>query len=75
MPVILYGSQIYSLILKEEYRLRLFENRGLRRTFRSKGDEVAEEWRKLQIEEHGDMYSSPDILRVMKSRRKLGRVM
>jgi hypothetical protein len=71
----LYGSQIYSLILREEYRLRLFENRGLRRTFWSKGDEVAGEWRKIQIEEHGDMYSSPNILRVMNSRRKLGQVM
>ena len=53
----------------EEGRLRVFENRVLRRIFGSKRDEVTEEWRKLHNEEFNDLYSSPNIVRVMKSRR------
>jgi len=55
--------------LKEERRLRVFENRVLRRVFGSKRDEVQEEWRKLNNEELRDLYSLPNILRAVKSRR------
>jgi len=54
--------------MKEECRLRVFENRVLRRMFRTKTDEVTGEWRKLHIEELNDLYSSPKIFRVIKSR-------
>jgi hypothetical protein len=55
--------------LKEERRLRVFENRVLRRIFGPKRDEVAGEWRKLHNEELNDVYCSPNIVRVIKSRR------
>jgi len=55
--------------LREERRLRVFENRVLRRVFRSKRDEVTGEWRKLQNEEFRDLYSLPNVVRVIKSRR------
>jgi len=55
--------------LREERRLRVFENRVLRRVFGSKRDEVIGEWRKLHNEELSDLYSLPNILRVVKSRR------
>jgi hypothetical protein len=54
--------------LREESRLRVFENRVLRRIFGPKRDEVREEWRKLHNEELNVLYSSPDIVRVIKSR-------
>jgi len=54
----------------EERRLRVFENRALRRIFGPKKDEVKGEWRKLQSVELGDLYSSPSIVRLIKSRRK-----
>ena len=50
-------------------RLRVFENRVLRRIFRPKRDEVTGEWRKLHNEELNDLYSSPNIFRAIKSRR------
>jgi hypothetical protein len=55
--------------LREEHRLRVFENRVLRRIFGPKGDEVTGGWRKLHNEELRDLYSSPSIIRIIKSRR------
>ena len=69
LPVVLYGCQTWSLTLKEERRLRVFENRVLRRVFGSKRDEVRGEWRKLRNEELRVLYSLPNIVRVVKSRR------
>jgi len=68
-PVVLYGCETWSLILPEELRLRVFENRELRRIFGLKRDEVRGEWRKLHNEELNDTYPSPNIFRVIKSRR------
>jgi len=65
LPVVLYGCETWSLTLREERRLRVFENRVLRRIFGPKRDEVAGEWRKL----HNDLYFSPNIVWVIKSRR------
>jgi hypothetical protein len=66
LPVVLYGCETWSLTLREEYRLRVFENRVLRRIFRPKGDEVTGDWRKLHSEELPNLYSSPDIIRMIK---------
>ena len=55
--------------MREERRLRVFENRVLRRLFGPKRDGVTGEWRKLNNEEFNDLYSSPNIVRVIKSRR------
>ena len=68
-PVVLYGCETWTLTLKEEHRLRVFENRVLRRIFGPKRDEVTGEWRKLRNEELNDRYSLPNIIRVIKSRR------
>jgi hypothetical protein len=57
----LYGCKTWSLTLREEHRLRGFENRVLRRIFGPKGDEVTGEWRKLHSGELHNLYSSPDI--------------
>jgi hypothetical protein len=65
----LYGYENWSLTLREEPRLRVFENRVLRRIFGRKRDEVTGEWRKLDNEELRNLYSSPDIIRQIKSRR------
>ena len=65
LPVVLYGRENWSLTLREECRLRVFENRLLRRIFGSKRDEVTGEWRKLHNEELNDLYSSPNIFRVI----------
>ena len=67
MPV-LYGCETWSLILEERW-LGLFESRVLRRIFRPKRGEITGEWRKLHNEELNDMYCSPNIVRVTKSRR------
>ena len=69
LPIVLYGCETWSLTLREEHRLRVFENRLLRRIFGPKRDRVTREWRKLHNEELNDVYSSPNIVRVIKSRR------
>jgi hypothetical protein len=66
LSFVLYGYETWSPILREEHRLRVFENRVLRRIFGPKSDEVTEEWRKLHTEELRDMYSSPSIITVIK---------
>jgi hypothetical protein len=63
LPVDLYGSETWALTLKEEHRLRVFENRVLRRIFGPKRDEVTGEWRKLHSGELHNLYSSPSIIR------------
>jgi hypothetical protein len=67
--VVLHGCETWSLTLREEHRLRVFENRVLRRIFGPKRVEVTGEWRKLHNEELSDLYSSPSIIRLIKSRR------
>jgi hypothetical protein len=66
--VVLYGCETWSLTLREEHRLRVFENRVLRRIFGPKRDEMTRDRRKLHEELHG-FYSSPSIVRVIKARR------
>ena len=66
--VVLYGCETWSLTLREERRLRVFENRVLRRVYGPKRDKVTGEWRKLH-NELSDLYSLPNIVRVVKSRR------
>jgi hypothetical protein len=69
LPVVLYGCETSSLTLRKEHRLRVFENKVLRRIFGSKGDQVTGGWRKLHNEELPDLYSSSSIIRIIKSRR------
>jgi hypothetical protein len=69
LPVVLYSCESWSLTLREECRLRVFENRVLRRIFGPKRDEVTREWRRLHNKEFYALYSSPNIIRVIKSRR------
>jgi hypothetical protein len=63
------GCETWSVTLREEHRLRVFENRVLSRIFGPKRDEVTGEWRKLRNGELHNLYSSPDIIRHIKSRR------
>jgi hypothetical protein len=69
LSAILYGCANWSLTLREECRVWVFENRVLRRIFGPKRNEVTGEWRKLHKEELNDLYSSSNIVRVIKSRR------
>jgi hypothetical protein len=69
LPVVLYECETWSLPLREEHRLGVFENRVLRRISGPKRDEVTREWRKLHSGELHNLYSSPDIVRQIKSRR------
>jgi hypothetical protein len=64
LPVVLYGCETWSLALREERRLRVFENRVLRRIFGPKKDAVTGEWRRLHYERLYDPYSS-SIIRVL----------
>jgi hypothetical protein len=67
LPFVLYGCGILSLTRREEHRLRV-----LRRIFGPKGEEVAEGWRRLHNEELHNLYASPNIIAVIKSRRMTG---
>jgi len=65
LPVVLYGCDTWSLTLREERRLRVFENMVLRRIFGPRRDEVTREWRRVHNEELNDLYCSPNIVRVI----------
>jgi hypothetical protein len=67
--VVLYGCETLSPTLREERRLMVFENRLMRRIFGPKRDEVTGEWRKLHYNELCDLYSSPNTILMMQSRR------
>jgi hypothetical protein len=69
LSVVLYGCETLSRTLREEQRRRVYENRVLRRISGPRRDEVMGGWRKLHNEELRDLYSSPSITRIMKSRR------
>jgi hypothetical protein len=69
LPVVLYGCETWSLALREEPRLRVFKNRVLRRIFGPKRDEATGECRRLHKKELNDLYSSPNIIGVIKSGR------
>ena len=69
LPVVLYGCETWSLTLREERKLRVLEKRVLRKIFGPRRDEVTGEWRRLHNEELNDLYSSPNIVRVIKSGR------
>jgi len=68
VPVVLYGCETRSLTQREERKLRVFENMVLRRIFGPRGDQVTGELRRLHKEDLNDVYSSPYIVRVIKSR-------
>jgi hypothetical protein len=69
LPVVLHGWENWSLTLREEHSLSVFENRVLRRIFGPKRDEVMGDWRKIHNEELHNLYSSPNIIIMIKSRR------
>jgi hypothetical protein len=69
LPVVLYGCETWSLTLRKERKLRVFENKVLRRIFGPKRDEVTDKWRKLYNKELNKLYSSPNILLMIKSRK------
>ena len=75
LPVVLYGCEIWSLILREECRLNVPENRVLRRIFESTSDEVTGKWRRLHNEELYALYSSPNTILVITLRRMDGQVL
>jgi len=65
LPVVLYGCETWSVTLREERRLRVFENRALRRIFEPKRDVATGEWRKLHNLELNDLHSSPNIIQAI----------
>ena len=69
LTVVLYGCEAWSLSAREERKLRVFENMVLRRIFGPRRDDVTGDWRRLHNEELNGLYSSPNIVRVIKSRR------
>ena len=69
LPVLLYGCETWSLILREEHRLRIFDNKVLKKIFGAKGDEITGELRKLYNVKLHALYSSPEVTRNLKSRR------
>jgi hypothetical protein len=69
LPIVLYGCETWSLTLREERKLRVFQNIVLRRIFGPRRDEVKGEWRRLHNEELNVLYTSANIVRVIKSRR------
>jgi hypothetical protein len=72
--MVLCECETWSLTLREEHRLRVFENRVLRRIFGLRRDEVMVEWRKLHNEELRDLYSSSSIIRIIKSSSSIIRI-
>jgi len=66
LPVFLYGCETWSLTVREERRLRVFDDRMLRRIFGPKRNKIAGEWRKLHTEELNDLYCSSNIVRLIK---------
>jgi hypothetical protein len=69
LSVVLYGCETWSLTVREKHKLRVFGNRVLRSIFEPKRDGVTGGWRKLHKEERHNLYSSPNIIRIIKSRR------
>ena len=69
LPIVLLGCETWSVTLSEEHRLKVFENKVLRRRFGPRRDQVTMEWRKLHNEEFNDLYFSPNIFQVIKSTR------
>jgi hypothetical protein len=69
LPLILYECETWSLTLREERRLRMFEDRVLRRIFEPKREEVGQDWRRLHNVELCNLYTSPNIIQVMDSRK------
>jgi len=69
LPVVLYGRETWFLTLREKHRPKVFENRVLRRIFGSKREEVTGEWRRTYNEKVYALDCSPNIIRVIKSRR------
>jgi len=66
LPVVLYGCESWTLTLREARRLRMFENKVVRKIFGPKKDEVTAEWRRLHKEEFYDLCSPPNVIRVLK---------
>ena len=66
LPVVLYGCETWSLTLQEERKLRVYENKVLRRIFGPRRDKITGEWRRLHNEELNDLYCSPNIVQVIK---------
>jgi len=70
LPVVLYGCETWSVTTRQEHRLRVLQNTVLRKIFGPKRGEVLGEWRRLNNRDLYDLYSSPNIIWVMKARRK-----